>query len=273
MALPQVSKIKELLKDYNQEDVKIFASYIQELLDEKDKDSGKMKNGHMAFKTEDFIANCFMKVNQQWLTFDWKHITLQSTWISYDYVAYKNKMIQLYPETKIDIALIYKWDDFSFSKESGKVIYSHKINNPFDRKDDLIQGWYVVIKNSRGEFLTLLSKADIEKHKASSKMQNVWKNWYPEMCMKTLMKKWCATHFKDEFTSIEEQDNENFDVDVVQPEVRNYIEEINKIDTLTDLVAYHKANEGKWKELVAHLTRRKNEIIAQKAKDAEELPE
>ncbi len=65
MALPQVSKIKELLKDYNQEDVKIFASYIQELLDEKDKDSGKMKNGHMAFKTEEFIANCFMKVNQQ----------------------------------------------------------------------------------------------------------------------------------------------------------------------------------------------------------------
>ena len=273
MALPQVSKIKELLKDYKQEDVKIFCAYIQDLLDEKDKDTGKMKNGHMAFKTEDFIANCFIKVSQQWLTFDWKHITLQSTWISYDYVAYKNKMIQLYPETKIDIALIYKWDDFSFSKESGKVIYSHKINNPFERTDAMIQGWYCIIKNSRGEFLTLLSMADIEKHKASSKMQNVWKNWLPEMCMKTLVKKGCATHFKDEFQAIEDQDNENFDVDVVQPEVRNYIEEINAITTLTDLVAYHKANEGKWKELVAHLTRRKNEIIAQKEKDAEQLPE
>lgn len=93
------------------------------------------------------------------------------------------------------------------------------------------------------------------------------------MCMKTLVKKGCATHFKDEFQAIEDQDNENFDVDVVQPEVRNYIEEINAITTLTDLVAYHKANEGKWKELVAHLTRRKNEIIAQKEKDAEQLPE
>lgn len=272
MTLPQVSKIKELLKDYKEEDVQLFWSYIQELIDDKDKD-WKMKNWWIAFKSERFIANCFIKVAKEWLRFDWKHTTLQSTGISHDYAAYRNKLILLYPESKIDCDLVYKWDTFSSSKESGKVTYSHIINDPFVRKDDMIQGWYVVIKNSRWEFITLLWKEDILKHKASSKMQNVWNSWFPEMCRKTLIKKACSSHFKDEFTGVEEQDNENYDPNVTTSEERNYIEEINAITTLTDLVAYHKANEGKWKELVAHLTRRKNEIIAQKEKDAEQLPE
>jgi len=272
MALPQVSKIKELLKDYKQEDVKIFCAYIQDLLDEKDKDTGKMKNGHMAFKTEDFIANCFVKVNKEWLVFDGKHITLQSTGISYDYVAYKNKMLLVYPESFIDIGVVYEWDEFSFSKDSWKVTYSHVLSNPFVNDEKKIIGWYVVIKNKRWEFLTTLSKVEIEKHKASARSQTFWLKWFVEMVRKTLIKKACKQHFEDIFTAIEEDDNEQYDPMVVEPEVRTYIDEINAITTLVDLVAYFKKNEGKWKDFASECTRRKKEIQAANI-DPEKLPE
>ena len=62
--------------------------------------------------------------------------------------------------------LVYTDDKFSFEKHSGKVVYQHEINNPFDeKKDENVIGGYCVIKNKRGEFLTLLSKNEIEKHR------------------------------------------------------------------------------------------------------------
>jgi len=103
-------------------------------------------------------------------------------------------------------------------------------------------------------------------------MQNVWNSWFPEMCRKTLIKKACSSHFKDEFTGVEEQDNENYDPNITTTEERNYVEEINKIDTLTDLVAYFKKNEGKGKDFASECTRRKKEIQAANV-DPEKLPE
>jgi hypothetical protein len=43
-------------------------------------------------------------------------------------------------------------------------------------------------------------------------------------------------------------------------EQRNYVDEINEIKTLTDLVAYYNANEWLWKEFASECTRRKQEI-------------
>jgi hypothetical protein len=63
------------------------------------------------------------------------------------------------------------------------------------------------------------------------------------MVRKTLIKKACKQHFEDIFSEVEEQDNENYDANITTMEQRNYVDEINEIKTLTDLVAYYNANE------------------------------
>ncbi len=87
-----------------------------------------------------------------------------------------------------------------------------------------------------------MTKADLEKHKATAKTQMIWKAWLTEMYRKTLMKKACSEHFKDVFTGIEEQDNENYDPNVTSTEQRSYIDEIDEIKTLEELKKYWEAN-------------------------------
>lgn len=277
MAQPNSAAIEKLLSDYPKEDVKVYLAHLEELWNKEEKDDDwkkkKANQWWLTDRTSEQFASYFVKVSQEWLTFDGKHIVLQNRWISYDYVAYKNKMLKVYPESKIDIDLVYKWDTFSFSKDSWKVTYTHEIANPFDRKEDQIQWWYVVIKNSRWEFLTLMSKADLEKHKATAKTQSIWKAWLAEMYRKTLMKKACSNHFKDEFQWIEEEDNKDYDPTVTTPQKRSYVDEIDAIETLTELVAYYNAHEWLWKEFAAECTRRKQEIQEQMKKDAEVAPE
>lgn len=266
MEQPNYTDIQKLLSEYKEEDVKIYIAYLDELWNkkEKDKDTQEWKptNQHWMTnrKTEQF-ANYFMRVSQEWLVFDGKHITLQSTGISYDYVALKNKMLLIYPDSKIDMSLVYKGDTFSFSKENGKIHYKHDISNPFWQKETDIVWGYVVIKNGRGEFLTRMSLDDLKKHQATAKTQAIWKAWLTEMYRKTLMKKACSEHFKDIFTGIEEQDNENYDPTITTPEKRSEVDEINDIKTIEELKAYWEANKGKWKEFASEITRRKAEIL------------
>lgn len=204
--------IKGLSEMWNQNDVEKFASYCMRLLLEKNK-NWDLKNPRMQSRKSEDMITLFKRVDREGLVFDWEHITLQSTGVSYDYVALKNKMLIVYPESVIDINLVYEWDDFDFWKESWKVVYKHKINNPFEKKDDKIVGAYTIIKNKRGEFLTLLWKEDLEKHRKTAKTDYIWKQRYSEMCMKTIMKKACKLHFGDIFTAIEEMDNENYELE------------------------------------------------------------
>ena len=261
MALPQIPEVEKMLSAYDHDDVIVYCWYLQSIIDDKDKETGKMKNGHMAFKTEWQLANFFIRVNNEWLKFDGKHITLQSTGISYDYIAYKNKMLLVYPESFIDIGIVYDWDVFAFSKESGKVVYSHDIANPFENDEKKIIGGYVVIKNKRWEFLTTLSKAEIAKHRASARSDTFWLKWFVEMVRKTLIKKACKQHFEDIFTAIEEDDNTQYDPNVTTPEERSEINEIGAITNLDDLRVYWKNNRWRWKEFDALLIARKDKIL------------
>ena len=253
MAQPNYSEIQKLLSEYKEEDVKIYIAYLKD---------GYDKNSYwMEKRSPEQYANYFSIVVREWLVFDGKHITLQSTGISYDYVALKNKMLLIYPDSKIDMSLVYKGDTFSFSKENGKISYKHEISNPFGQNEKDIIWWYVVIKNGRWEFLTRMSLADLLKHKATAKTQAIWNSWLTEMYRKTLMKKACSEHFKDIFTGIEDQDNENYQPEVTTMEQRSYIDEINEISNIDDLKKYWETNKGKWKEFAYEITRRKSEIL------------
>lgn len=206
------------MKKYKSEDIEQFAAYIIRIQNEKDKDSGKKKNPWVGSRTTKEMSEIFKRVAAEGLVFDGKHIILLQRGISYDYIAYKNKMLLVYPDTKIDIDMVYKQDEFMVSKDSGKVEYSHHIVDPFDRKDIDIIGGYCVIKNERGEFLTMLSEKEIQKHRKTSKSNVWWGLWYVDMCKKTIIKKATKFHFEDIYEKINEMDNENYDLSNLKPE-------------------------------------------------------
>lgn len=212
-------KILDSLKEYKKEDVERFASYLIKL-------SRDEKSAFINKYSEEALCELFRRVENEWLHFDGIHITLLSTGVFYDYVALKNKMLIVYPETVFDVNIVYKWDTFSFEKNSWKVTYSHKFSNPFGNKEDDIIGAYAIVKNKRGEYITLLSADDLEKHRKTAKTDFIWRAWYTEMCMKTIVKKACKIHFGDIYTNIEEMDNENYDASRVITPVSAWGEKI-----------------------------------------------
>ncbi len=241
-------KIVELLTEENKQDVDVFASYCGRLLIEKNK-QGQLKNPFMATKTPEALAQLFKRVKAEGLKFDGKHVTLISRGISYDYIAYKNKMLLAYPESKIDMEVVKDGDTFTASKESGQVIYSHKIANPMaDANPKSVTGAYCVIKNKRGEFLTTLSIEDIAKHRKVAQTDNIWATWFKEMVLKTVIKKACKYHFEDVFESMNETDNESsidlthmVTTDEDDEEVKKVVARIEEFTDLAELQTYYKA--------------------------------
>ncbi len=236
-------KLKELLRDHEPQKVDIFINYCLFLESEIDKKTKEKKNKWMYYKKDNDLANYYNIVINDGLEFDGKHVTLQSTGISYDFIAYKNKMMLVYPETIFDVQLVRKGDIYQFEKNSGLVAYKHEIKDPFGNKP--ILGGYAVIKNSRGEFFTSLSHADFEKHRKVAKTDNIWSQWYEEMCMKTLVKKACKIHFEDMFRAIEEQDNKQNDLEKPLEIPIEMKQDIEKIETKDDLNKYYKDNRDK----------------------------
>ncbi len=256
----------KLLKDYDAVDADKFIIYCDKLQNEKDRKNNKIKNPWMKYKTDEQLAQLFKQVNAEGLVFDGKHITLQSTGVSFDYIAYKNKMLIAYPESLMDISLVYKGDDFSFKKDSGKVYYTHTLDSPFLQTDNDVIGGYCVIKNNRGEFLTLIGRADLEKHRKVAKTDYIWKNWFKEMCMKTISKKACKQHFEDIFTDINTLDNENNDIEKpIEISVDDKIN-VEDIKDLNELKEYYNKNKDKQKnktEFNKLVLSRKNQLEAQ----------
>ena len=248
-----------LLKDYNSEDVEKFASYIVALKLKKRKDNS-IENHWIQKKTNEAMAILFKRVAKDGLVFDGVHISLQSTGISYDYVAYKNKMLLAYPESKVDVALVYEGDEFKVAKESGTVMYSHSIKDPLSQDDSKIQGGYCVIQNKRGEFITLLSKEEIDKHRKVARQDYIWKQWFKEMALKTIIKKACKQHFLDIYESIDEKDNENYNLDNPLEIEISTKQEIDEIKTTQELTEYYKKNKGKGKEFDQYITMKKEEL-------------
>lgn len=261
--MEKLTIIKELKDQKNQQDVEKFAAYIIKLYLEVDKKTKKYKNEWLRTKKEKWVAEKFREVANAGLVFDGVHVTLQKSRISYDYVAYKNKMLLAYPESKIDIELVYKNDIFMADKENGSVNYVHKLADPFDRKDADIVGGYCVIKNKRGNFITLLNANDFRKHRSKAETDKIWDEWYPAMCKKTLMRQASKLHFDDIYSVMNEQDNENYnldnpvDLDII---VKQQIEEITTVEELSKYFHAHKEKATNQKAFNKYVSMRKEQL-------------
>lgn len=234
-----IDEIKKLIGNGDSVKINNYIAYLQKL--EMQKKKGGLANPWMQSRTPEYLARIYNAVAADGLVFDGEDITLQSTGISYSYQAYKNRMLHVYPESIIDVGLVYKDDIFEFSKNSGSVSYSHKISNPFGQKDEDIIGGYCVIKNKRGEFLTILTRPDIDKHRRVAKTDYIWSAWFVEMARKTLIKKACKTHFKDSFITIESLDNENYDLEKLEKRINN--EQVANINAMIDEIGNVKLDQ------------------------------
>jgi hypothetical protein len=253
--------IRLLEKNKQVENVERFASYVQKLNDELDRVTKAPKNPWMQKKTADQCVKDFLLVQSQGLVFDGKHITYNSLGISFDYQAYKNKMLIAYPESKIDVQIVKEGDEFEVSKDSGEVNYTHKVVKPFEQLNEKnIIGAYCIIKNSRGNFLTTLGKDDIEKHRKVAKQDLFWQKWFQEMVLKTVIKKGCKTHFDDVTQEIEEIDNEQNDVENPIDLPLDYKKEVDAINSEEELKAYYLKNKGIGKEFDQYVIKRRDSL-------------
>lgn len=235
--------IKEGLIDFNDQEVNNYIVYLSTI----EKES---KNAHWINKISDKEwIHAFKKVKADGLVVDGDTVTFQfrgKLLISYNYQAYKNKVIVRYPETKFDLQLVHEGDSFSFSKSSGSVIYSHSIDDPFGDKREII-GAYCVIKNERGEFLETINQSEIKKMRAVAKTQRIWDLWEGEMVLKSVTKRACKRHFKDLVESIDKTDNENYDLEGIEAEITKKIkDEISSYKDEFDLLEYANSSDKKY---------------------------
>lgn len=251
----QEKTLAEYLEGYDQDEVLCYVNYAKELCTNEKTDFWAKKISKSQY------AEFFKKVKKEGLILDGKHITIQKSGLTYDYVALKNKMILVYPESIIDTQLVFKGDTFTVLKESGKVLYSHTIADAFNQLDEDVIGGYCVIKNKRGEFFTPLSMAEIEKRRKVAKGDFIWKLWFKEMALKTIIKKACSQHFSDIYENILSQDNETsndlnsaLDIDLV------WKQEVEALETLETLAEYYKQNAGRGKDFARLITKRKKEL-------------
>lgn len=231
-------KVSDLLIGYDKVNVDIYINYLKFMEKDKKKD-GSLSNPWFPYFKDEEAVDIYKKVAKDNVFIDGETITISyrgKIIVSYNYQAYKNLLLNVYPESTFDIQVVNEGDDFSFFKDSGKVIYSHRINNPFATKKTII-GTYCIIKNSRGEFLETLNMEDIAKMKAVATTKNIWNEWESEMVLKSVIKRACKRHFRDIVVNVEKLDNENYDLNLVNVDsiVQTKIENATKFSELTKI--------------------------------------
>ena len=169
-----------------------------------------------------------------------------------------------YPESKIDYSEVYEQDDFAFSKKDGLVKYHHNFKDPFKKDYSKIIGAYIIIKNRVGEFITILNKEELEKHRKVAKTDYIWKQWYIEMVYKTMFKKGTRIFFENSFEVMYSEDNKQIDLDKpteIDIELKQKLEEIKTEKELNDYYREIKWDlDDKHPEVLKAFAQRKKEI-------------
>lgn len=240
---------------YTETEINNFTNYLTKL-ETSTNSRGEKVCKWFPYLTVALAAELYSKVKAEGLTLDGKHITIVNRGggisVDYDYIAIKNKLLVIYPETRIDFDIVYKDDTFKFYKQNGQVIYEHNINGPFRHKDNDIIGAYCVIRNKRGEFILTLDRDELNQLRQKARTDDVWQEWFRDMCVKSVIRKLLKKHFDDVYTpTMEEEENKQTSLEQPIPvEITETVEqEIQKITTLEDLKQYYLAKSKEVKDL------------------------
>lgn len=267
-------------KKYDIKEISVFVNYLADLEQKKKKDrrtnNWVSANSWLKIVSDEKLTGYFEKVKEQGLLIDGVHTTINSRGVSLDYQAYKNKMLLAYPETKLDIGVVYKGDTFESRNDNGNITYTHILANPFENDNNKIIGAFAVIKNNRGSFLTTLSREEIEKHKRKAMTSEIWNEWYKEMVLKTVIKKAVKYHFDDEFEEINNSIDNDTDPEQTIDEKKSKdlqiaTEKISKATDVKELIKIHSEyqNKGLGKKFLERLGEKKKEILESNRKENE----
>lgn len=213
--MQEIEKIRsKLVEKYhapsNRELIDTSILYVQKKIAEKDRQTGKAKYQFDAGWLLQSIAEC---IDNGFALDGVNYVITGNKMYMPTYKAFKNKLYTVYPDTVFDLQLIREGDTYKFAKESGSVIYTHDLADPFEVNEHKIMGAYCVIKNARGEFLETLNLRDYKLMQESSKTPRLWDTWESEFWLKSVIKRACKRHFNDVTSAIEEKDNEVIGID------------------------------------------------------------
>jgi len=259
----EYKEIKKILCDHNQKKVDIFINYLKEIESAKDRNGAKKNKWFSYFKANQAIA-LYKKVAIDNLFIDGETITIQfkgKAMVNYDYNAYKNKLLNIYPNSKFDLQIVCEKDTFDFRKEDGRIKYTHVLGDPFSNTKKTI-GAYCIIKNDRGEFIEVLNMNEVSKMKNVAKTKNIWNTWEDEMILKSVIKRACKRHFKDIVVNIETLDNENYELENVDidSEIQEKVEECKDSKSLMKVYNLYKTKVSDEKAFLNMLSEKRKEL-------------
>lgn len=257
--------MQERLDKYDSVAVSLYIRYIEKLQTERDKKTTQLKNPWSLKVGLDGWVAYFEKVAATGFYIDGDNITVGNNGISLNYQAYKNLVLKKYPEATFDMQLVREGDVFSFKKESGKVYYTHEFSNPF--ADAKYIGGYCVIKLRTGEFIELLSVKDLEQIRKTAKTDYIWKEWLGEMYLKTIIKRACKRHFKDAVETLDNMDNDNYELpenegadDLIQADI-DACATSEELTALWNKIKGDKRTKAQTKAIIDACATRKAEIL------------
>lgn len=88
----------------------------------------------------------------------------------------------------VNAHIVYENDEFDFEIVDGVESFKHK-PKLFGERGNIILAYAVVSLRDGGKHIEVMTKADIDKVRASSKSKDgpAWKNWYDEMAKKSVI--------------------------------------------------------------------------------------
>ena len=213
-----------LLKDYSNENktdsyIKSFKNIVYQIASATNKDKD-YTNKWLWSKKANYLDQVIYDLDRIGLELDGKHITLTVRGITYDYIAYTIKLKKLFPNAAIDVELFFEGDTFEIQKESGKVVYTHKIADPFTYNRTKLKGAYCVLRVPNiGEYHITMSIEDLKVHENLSNMKYLYDKWWRELYKKTVIRKCLKVHFEQEFEELNDIDNESmgYELEKKQP--------------------------------------------------------
>lgn len=144
------------------------------------------------------------------------------------YKGYIYKLKEILKNAFIKAELVYKNDTFKIVKENGNVKYTHTVENPFAKRDEIVGAYaYMSYTDEAGEHSVIetLNREEIEKIRQASasflRMTFVWDSWYGEMAKKAVIRRLCKTLTvgKKEIQKLDDVDNQQYNLKPEQTKV------------------------------------------------------
>ena len=213
------SALKESLNMYDSIQVNIFLSHIKSLEKDPKVNWFKVLNKNNCKALFEQVKKTGVYIDGDSVVLSYVGGKTNKLSVSYDYRAYKNRVLHIYPNAIFDLQLMHEGDDFALYKESGDIRYKHIINNPFNENKKII-GAYCYIKTERGQFIETINLDTINKIKATAKTQYIWNKWFGEMVLKTVIKRACKRHLHDLANDIDIIDNANYELGLTSSDIK-----------------------------------------------------